>query len=153
MNHSELQTTRRHLPHWHLAGSVYFITFRLATGTLADLERTILVTHIRNGHRKSYDLIAAVIMPDHAHVLLRPNDEVDLSRITKGIKGASARLINEHRCSTGSIWQEESFDRIIRDQAEYDEKLTYIVNNPVKAGLIADGFDYPWLYLANSTDG
>jgi len=144
MNHSELQTTRRHLPHWHLAGSVYFITFRLATGTLADLERTILVTHIRNGHRKSYDLIAAVIMPDHAHVLLRPNDEVDLSRITKGIKGASARLINEHRCSTGSIWQEESFDHWIRTDAELQGLIQYVENNPVKAGLVESKEDYPW---------
>jgi hypothetical protein len=73
-----------------------------------------------------------------------------LSRITKGIKGASARLINDIRGVHGTLWQDESFDRIVRDQMELDEKLNYLVNNPRKAGLADDPWDYEALYIAET---
>ncbi len=65
----------------------------------------------------------------------------------KGIKGKTARLLNQGRRSKGSVWQAESFDRIVRDQAELDEKLEYMLNNPVKAGLTADPWNYAGWYF------
>jgi putative transposase len=59
----------------------------------------------------------------------------------------SAKLINDSRGVRGQLWQDESFDRIIRDQPELDEKLRYVVNNPVKAELVKDGWDYEALYI------
>jgi REP element-mobilizing transposase RayT len=87
-------------------------------------------------------------MPDHAHAILSPNDGIELARIMKGIKGVSARLINEGRRTRGPVWQDESFDRIIRNAAEFNEKLNYIANNAVKAELAQEPFDYPALYVA-----
>jgi REP element-mobilizing transposase RayT len=75
-------------------------------------------------------------MPDHVHLLLCPQGTYDLSRIMKGIKGVSARKINELRQTTGTIWQDESWDRIVRDAEEFAEKLQYMADNPVKAGLV-----------------
>jgi REP element-mobilizing transposase RayT len=72
---------------------------------------------------------------------------MDLSRIMKGIKGASARQINERRRTSGTVWQNESFDRIMRNQSELDEKVQYIVNNPVKRELVNDPWEYPALYV------
>lgn len=46
----------------------------------------------------------------------------------------------------GSVWLDESYDRIIRDEVEWLEKLAYIVSNPVKAGLAERPEDYRWLY-------
>jgi REP element-mobilizing transposase RayT len=87
-------------------------------------------------------------MPDRAHALLEPLEGFALSRIMKGIKGVSARLINETRGATGkTIWQDESFDRIIRNQMELDEKISYVVNNPVKRELVSDPWEYPALYV------
>lgn len=142
----ELQKSRRRLPHWKLEGSTYFITFRMAEGDLSPDERTLILEHVQSGHDKFYTLIAAVVMPDHVHILLRPQPDYELSRIMKGTKGVTARKINELRASTGVIWQDESFDRIMRDQAELDEKLNYMLNNPVKRGLIEDPWQYPWWF-------
>lgn len=142
----ELIVRRRHLPHWTLQGSTYFATFRLAGGELAAPERRIVIDHLTHGDPEFYTLIAAVVMPDHVHVLLRPNESIELSRVMKGVKGVSARLLNAHRGRRGRVWQAESFDRIVRDHAELDEKLHYMLNNPVKAGLVSDGWKYDgWL--------
>lgn len=92
-------------------------------------------------------MFAAVVMPDHAHLILRPKDDIDLSRILKGIKGVSSRKINELRNTSGSVWQVESFDRIIRNNEELKEKIQYMYYNPVKSGLTDDPDSYiGWYY-------
>jgi REP element-mobilizing transposase RayT len=130
-----------------MEGSTYFVTFRVQSGTLDVEERRIVLEHIKAGHGKYYFLIGVVVMPDHAHVILRPNIGIDLSRITKGTKGVTARLVNGHRGSSGHLWQDESWDRILRDQRELDEKLGYILDNPVRAGLVEDGWTYDALFI------
>lgn len=137
-----LQITRRHLPHWQLDGSTYFVTFRLAAGELTPPERRIVLDHVKSGAGTFYTLIAATVMPDHVHLLFSPKQEEDLSRIMKGIKGVSAHLLNRYRASRGKVWQVESFDRIVRDQKELDEKLEYMLNNARKKDLVED----PWTY-------
>lgn len=118
-----LKVTRRKLPHWTLRGSTYFITFRTAQGELTIEEQKLVLENVLKSNEKFYKLIAVVVMPDHIHLLLMPVKKYSLSRIMKGIKGTTARQINLKRGSSGSIWIEESFDRIIRDQKELDEKL------------------------------
>jgi REP element-mobilizing transposase RayT len=138
----DIKRTRRRLPHWSLEGATYFITFRLANGVLTSHEINLVLEHIRDGDPQYYDLLAIVVMPDHAHLLITPGDGYTLSRIMKGIKGASARKVNNSRKSTGRIWQDESLDRIIRDDGELLEKLRYMLHNPVKVGLSDDGWSY-----------
>jgi putative transposase len=152
MHDPKLSKTRRHLPHWALSGSVYYITFHLATGGLTVAERRIVMEHVKSGHGRFYDLAAATVMPNHVHMILKPRDRVDLSRIMKEIKGVSARLLNQYRNTKGQVWQEESWDRILRNAGEYDEKLRYMYDNPVKEGLAtsADAYD-GWYCNPNST--
>ncbi len=138
---------RRNLPHWTVDGSVYFVTFRAASGILNEDERAIVLDHIRSGEGEFYLLAAAVIMPDHAHIVIKPKPPYELSHIMKGIKGVSARRINTIRQATGSLWQDESWDRIVRDAEEFDEKAEYMMNNPVKAGLVLRAEDYPFWYF------
>ena len=137
----------RNLPHGRMDGATYFVTFRLIRGEMDERERGIVLGHIKAGRGMFYSLLGAVVMPDHAHLVLTPNPDVNLSRITKGIKGVTARLVNVMRKATGPFWQDESWDRIIRDQDELSEKLTCIVNNPVRAGLVEDGWDYEALFI------
>ena len=147
----KLRVTRRRLPHWQLRGATYFITFRLRTGELSMPERLIVLDHLRAGDPKFYDLLAAVVMPDHVHEILQPNDGVDLPRIMHGTKGVTAHRVNQSRQTRGPLWQDESFDRIIRDQTELTEKLEYAVGNPAKAGLVDDPWLYPALYVKPGT--
>jgi len=144
--------TRRNLPHWQLPGSVYFITWRCLTGqTLSHEERTITLGAIRHWHGIKWQIFAAVVMPDHVHALAQPLNQpaegtFSLAEIIHSIKRFSARKINQGRGVRGSLWQEERFDRIVRDEAEFLEKWQYIRNNPVKAALASTPEEYPWLY-------
>ena len=143
----QLHIHRRRLPPWQLRGATYFITYRVLQGELSPPERLIVLDHLRAGDGQFYDLLAAVVMPDHAHEIIEPKDGFDLPRILMGTKGVSARLVNAARGGTGALWQDESFDRIIRDAAELTEQLEYMVGNPVKAGLVEDPWAYPALYV------
>ncbi|XAM00891.1 transposase [Phycisphaeraceae bacterium D3-23] len=142
---NKLNKSKRRLPHWELAGSSYFITFRLIAGEMAPAERQVVLDHIDSGDPKFYRLWAAVVMPDHVHLLLRLNPGVALPRVMKGIKGVSAKRVNDLRQTHGSLWQDESYDRIMRDTDEGMEKAEYLLANPVRAGLVEAGGSYPFL--------
>ncbi|MFC1563339.1 transposase [candidate division KSB1 bacterium] len=144
MNSNGLRITSRKLPHWFIEGATFFIKFRIFKNDLLSVnEQEIVLNHIKEGGQKYYILISAVVMPDHVHILIQLNKQYNLSRILMGIKGVSARKINRGRNSSGRIWQDESFDRIIRDDKELMEKLNYMHNNPVKKGLT----DKPEIYF------
>lgn len=158
----ELQIQRRNLPHWQLGGSIYFITFRCVRGTLPEVARRQTIVHILHDHGKKHDLHIGVVMPDHVHLILQPLQSSpetwhDLSSIMKGIKGVSARRINLLLGTSGQVWQDESYDRSIRDEAEYREKWNYIWENPVRAALVAFPEEYEFFALppiiGNKTGG
>lgn len=72
MTSDELKIRRRNLPHWSLEGSVYFVTFRVAQGKLSDEELSMMQQHLIEGENRFYRLSAAVLMPDHVHLLIQP---------------------------------------------------------------------------------
>jgi REP element-mobilizing transposase RayT len=89
-------------------------------------------------------------MPTHVHLLFTPmeNDQAEpfsLSEIMKGIKGSSAYNINRLLGRRSQLWQDESFDRIMRSR-EFEHKLNYICANPVDAGLCSKPHEYRWLW-------
>jgi putative transposase len=147
----ELCINRRNLPHWQLPGSTYFITFRLKSGIISDDERIIVLDAIKHFHKMRYWVTATVVMPDHIHLMLKPvvsesNAGFSLSKTLQSIKGFSAREINKTRGAKGALWQDESFDRIVRDYDEYLEKWNYIRGNPVKVGLCQAAEEYQFLW-------
>jgi hypothetical protein len=56
--------------------------------------------------------------------------------------------VNKLLGTFGPVWQEESFDHVLRNDGSFQEKLEYIRQNPVRRGLIAKPEDYRWLWLA-----
>src|SRR5882762_9501263 len=83
--------------------------------------------------RGMYQLHAYVVMANHVHVLLEP--KLPIALITRMIKGSTAREANCILGRTGArFWQEESFDRWIRNTPEWNRVRTYIKRNPVAAG-------------------
>ncbi|HXE75972.1 MAG TPA: transposase [Candidatus Xenobia bacterium] len=143
----KLQITRRHLPHWTMEGATYFVTIRFRTTPLSKAEIRLVLESILSGDGKFFELDAAVVLPDHVHLLLVPQIGYSLSRIMKGLKGATARRLNQLRRRQGTVWQDESFDRIVRDQKEFNEKVHYMCLNPVKAGLTDDPDNYEGWYV------
>jgi hypothetical protein len=73
-----------------------------------------------------------------------------LPAILKLIKGASARSVNKLLGADGPVWQEESFDHLLRSQESLEEKLQYIRQNPVGKGLVSKPEDYKWLWVGQN---
>jgi len=91
-------------------------------------------------------------MPDHVHLLLTPLCDENgwpyaLPLILKLLKGSSARSVNQLACSRGPVWQEESFDHVLRSQERLIEKVEYLRQNPVRRALAERPEDYPWLWV------
>ena len=90
-----------------------------------------------------YRLHAWVVLANHVHVLLTPL--VHPSRLTASLKGATARQANQLLGRTGQpFWQAECYDRWVRSDQEFQRICSYIENNPVKAGLVAEPSHFPW---------
>jgi type I restriction enzyme R subunit len=84
---------------------------------------------------KRYELGDWVVMPNHVHVLFRPFGEHRLPDILHSWKSFSAKAINKVLGHTGSVWQEDDWDRLIRNERHLDAVNRYISENPTKAGL------------------
>ena len=72
-----------------------------------------------------------------------------MTDILRLIKGATARKANKILNRTGSFWQHESYDRVVRNEKELNRIIWYTINNPVKAGLVKNAEDWKWSYYAN----
>ncbi len=99
----------------------------------------IIVMQLKAGHGTNYHIDAWVIMPNHIHALIEPLGNCTLGRILQRLKGASARMINQALGRSGTFWQAETFDHIVRSEAQLDHYRRYIAGNPDKAGL-KDGY-------------
>lgn len=82
-----------------------------------------------------YLLSCWAIMPNHCHAVLAPFEGFTLENLLGAIKGVVARRINLAISTGAGIWQEESYDRIIRDEEHLWRVIQYIGRNPRKAGL------------------
>lgn len=144
---------RRRLPHFQKFGRTLFVTFcTLAREPLSPEQRDVVIGHCIHDHGKRFVLHAAVVMPEHVHLLLTPLvDEkgwpYPLTFILKLVKGTSAREINKGLGHRGPVWQEESFDHVLRSDESFEEKLEYIRQNPVRRGLVTKPEDYRWLWV------
>jgi predicted solute-binding protein/REP element-mobilizing transposase RayT len=87
-----------------------------------------------------YHLDTFVVMPNHVHALVQPLPGHSLKEILRSWKGYSARQINKTLKRSGSVWVEESFDRIVRDWNALVRCRDYIARNPEKAHLPVGAF-------------
>jgi REP element-mobilizing transposase RayT len=115
---------------------------------LAEPEIARLVVeaaHHRDG--KQYDLLAFCVIPNHVHMVLSvERNDISLYRILQSLKRYTAREANRVLGRHGPFWQHESYDHVIRDAAELDQTIWYVLYNPVKAGLSDAWEAWPWTY-------
>ncbi len=90
-----------------------------------------------------YELHAFVVMRNHIHLLVTPS--VPLPKLTKALKGITAKRANETLGLTGiPFWQEESYDHTPRQRADFEKIRGYIEYNPVRAGLVTEAEEFRW---------
>ncbi|MGB0767222.1 MAG: REP-associated tyrosine transposase, partial [Phycisphaeraceae bacterium] len=144
-----LKIHQRHLPHWQLGGSTYFVTFRLLKGQLPDKDRQLVVDACMHWHGDRVTVHLVTVMPDHVHLLITPSKKHDgtyhrLEELLHSIKSYTAHELNKRYKREGPLWQQEYFDRIMRDEEEFTEKWNYMQFNPVKAGLVQRPEEYAY---------
>ena len=91
-----------------------------------------------------YLLLAWCIMPNHVHVMIETRDGFPLPDILHSWKSFTASQANKLLKRSGEFWQREYLDRYIRNVEHYQQAITYIEENPVKAGLARVKTDWPW---------
>ena len=125
-------------------------TFYLRQPAIADM----IVAAIQHnaGILRHYLLHAFAIMPNHVHLLATPS--VALPKLTKSLKGITAKRANAMLALTGSpFWQEESYDHLVRHAGEFENIRNYIEGNPVRAGLVGEASEYRWSSAGWATGG
>ncbi|MFN3316849.1 MAG: transposase, partial [Raineya sp.] len=101
---------------------------------------------------KKLELYAYCIMSNHVHTVFRLYGEREtpapytLDKIMQSIKSFSGKKCNEILRLSGKFWQEESYDRLVRNDTELRNILIYVLNNPVKASLCKEMKDWAWSY-------
>src|SRR3989442_8978725 len=67
-----------------------------------------------------------------------------MRKVAKAIKGTSTHAIDRKLHSHEAVWQEESFDHVLRSSESLDAKIDYVLQNPVRKGLVRIASEYPW---------
>jgi putative transposase len=152
---------RRQLPHFDKPWAIYYITIATRSRrVLSPSARDEVLAAARHFHGRRYDLFAACVMPDHAHLLLQPwfKEQRDggenifwpLGELMHSIKSFTAKKINALEGSHGPVWQEERYDRYVRGDHDLREKFNYILENPERAKLVEPGADYSWIWTPDA---
>ena len=128
-----------------IAGATYFFTV-----TLRDRRSDLLVREIealREAWRKAasrvpHAVIAAVVLPDHLHAVIRMEDETaDFPRLWQDIKKGFTRRTSQP--GAPSAWQSRYWERTVRDEAELQAFVDYVHINPLNHGLVNAVAEWP----------
>ncbi len=125
-------------------------TFYLRQPAIADM--VVEAIHFNASVLGHFALHAFVVMPNHVHLLATP--AVALPKLTKSLKGITAKRANELLALTGRPFgQEENYDHAVRHRGEFEKIRNYIEGNPVRAGLVREASEYRWSSAGWATGG
>src|SRR4029077_8603947 len=118
---------------------------------LPPVARDLVLEHCLHDNGSKMRLYIAVVMPDHVHMIFMPfeNDKDEtfsFEEIVGAIKGASAHSVNKALSRSATVWQDESFDHVVRHEDSLKQKIQYVRENPVRKRLVARPEDYKWLW-------
>jgi REP element-mobilizing transposase RayT len=126
---------------------IYFVTACTAARcrVLADeaIHRSVVTFAVAGNERGAF-VGRYVIMPDHIHLFVMINPEaMTLSAWMKSLKNHLSKQLRSQGVPAPH-WQKGFFDHVLRSGESYEEKWQYVLQNPVRAGLVSKPED--WLY-------
>jgi alanyl-tRNA synthetase len=157
--------SKRNLPHFERPWAKYMVTFTTVNKRqLSPKARDITLESLLFTHRqRRWQMFAACVMPDHVHVLFEPQiKEQDpdgkpifwtLTELLHSVKSFTAHEINKAESAAGGVWEKESFDRMMRSDADLEEKFHYICRNPWDGGVVPVTEPYKWLWTPGAEMG
>ena len=144
---------RRVLPHLQKDSRAVFVSFNtLSRWEIPAAARDLVLDCCVFQHKKMVLLHIVVVMPDHVHLIFAPLHDGDrgpfsVPEIMQSIKGVSAHRVNKLLGRVGHVWQNESFDHVLRSDESLAEKIEYVRQNPVRRGLCRRPEQYRWLWV------
>ena len=126
----------------------YSLTFctreRKPTFVNPDVVATTLAQFRQTAVELRFAVLAYCLMPDHVHLLIE--GLADTSDLRKFAKLAKQRAGAQYSFQTGkTLWQEGYFEHVLRSDDDARQLARYIIENPVRAGLVSTPFEYPYL--------
>jgi REP element-mobilizing transposase RayT len=130
---------------------IYFVTICVADRkpVLAN-DRACNAFKVAASKLKQWKVLAAVLMPDHLHVIAAPTEERE-ARVGD-FSAAVKRWMRKEIQKDGKLdwqWQPGCFDRLLRSDESLQGKWLYVEENPVRAGLVKQFKDWPYRFLFN----
>jgi putative transposase len=129
---------------------VFFVTTKTSMARhLLQSERNavLLIDVLRsNVAAGKFQLHDFVIMPDHLHLLVTLQGDVTIEKAMQLIKGGFSYRLKRDFGYQGEVWQRGFSDVRIRDGQSFLMYRAYIVQNPVKAGLVDSAEHWPYCY-------
>ena len=127
----------------------YTLTFvthdRIRAFTDAAAVALVLEQLLRAAGETRFEILVYCFMPDHLHLVVEGiTDASDLKRFAKLAKQYSGYYYARAH-ERAKLWQKGVNDYIIRDDVDLLDRVRYVVNNPVAAGLVSQAADYPYL--------
>ena len=139
---------------YQMPGWIYFITiatnFKTSYFVKEDLNKEIIECLKRGKERLKCKVYVYCLMPDHLHILCGTNENhISVLDFVNQFKGKSTRIGWKYEIK-GPLWQKRNYDHILRKEENLQEIADYIVNNPVRGGLVERWNQYPFCgYLDN----
>jgi putative transposase len=132
------------VPQWVPEGSFFFITINCEPRGQNQLCRAGAGEAVLGAARHYHEHLTwhcrlMLLMPDHLHGIIAFPREPGIKKTVTNWK----RYITFHH---GICWQRDFFDHRLRDQREVEEKISYILMNPVRKGLCERAEEWPWVY-------
>jgi putative transposase len=123
----------------------YFLTFctreRRAVFRDASVASMVVEQILRAARRFEFEVLAYCLMPDHVHLLVHGRSErSDLHRFVKRAKQSSGQIYAH--AAQQPLWQDSYYDHVVRPEENLAGIARYIIENPVRAGLVTSPFDY-----------
>lgn len=132
---------------------VYFITIRAflaRTPFQRDDLSTAIIDLLRfEQERQNCSIFTYCLMPDHFHYLVSPKvDGISVLTFTDQYKGKATNQSWKFGWQ-GKLWQPRSFDHIVRGEESLSAISEYILDNPVRKGLVSKREDWKWCGIVN----
>ncbi|MFT7120982.1 MAG: REP element-mobilizing transposase RayT [Neolewinella sp.] len=117
---------------------------------LPEVRKIVIDSWMSLHQRGRIYLIALCVMGNHVHVIVKAPEgmeQVAVDKLMKSHKGFTARKANEHLDKTfNAFWSDTYHDRRIRSK-RFTSAIWYVLNNPVKAGLVERWMDWPGTFV------
>ncbi|MDL2229655.1 transposase [Treponema sp. OttesenSCG-928-L16] len=141
-------------------GAVYHVTARANRKEMimyCNAMKKLFVSVLHRAKKKyHFQIINFCIMGNHIHLIIRPFEEESLSRIMQWILSVFAMAWNRAHHINGHVWGERFFSKIIESSQEFAHTFDYITQNPVRAQVVRNVWEWRygglWHFLTGNAE-